>query len=186
MGLTGVSSDSYWRDILSGISAPDTQVQRDNMNAWYECEGGTATYNPFNTTEPWPGATNYNSVGVKNYPSYQAGVSATIATLENGYYPGILAALRNGYNRASFAAAVGGSPWGTSGACIATAPGNPVGGTPGPTGPIKGGTIPNPPVEHARDDWSSHIKRSAHQFMNQGNALDRYARAIRALRLHGR
>lgn len=52
-------------------------------------EGGTARFNPWNTTEPWPGATEYNSAGVKNYPSAKAGIAATLATLRNGRYPGL-------------------------------------------------------------------------------------------------
>lgn len=143
MGLSGVPADTWWHDILSGISAPDDAVNRDNLNAWQACEGATAAYNPFNTTEPWPGATDYNSVGVKNYPSYLAGVSATIATLENGNYPNILAALRSSAKRSVFAGAVGSSPWGTSGACIGGASGvtPPPGGAPGPPGIVKGVAI---------------------------------------------
>lgn len=57
--------------------------------AWARAEGGTARFNPWNTTEPWPGATGYNSAGVKNYPSAYAGVQATVRTLRNGYYPGL-------------------------------------------------------------------------------------------------
>ena len=55
--------------------------------AWQRAEGGTAKYNAWNTTEPWPGATDYNSAGVKNYPSAYAGTAATVATLRNGLYP---------------------------------------------------------------------------------------------------
>lgn len=135
-----MAADQWWRDILSGIHAPDSAVNRSNLNAWVACEGGSAAYNPFNTTEPWPRATDYNSVGVKNYASYQDGVSATIATLENGFYPNILAALRSSARRSVFAGAVGASPWGTSGACIGGASGvtPPSGSPPGPPGIIKG------------------------------------------------
>lgn len=55
--------------------------------AWARAEGGTATNNPWNTTQPWPGATNYNSVGVKNYRTGSDGVAATVVTLKNGHYP---------------------------------------------------------------------------------------------------
>lgn len=58
--------------------------------AWARAEGGTARFNPFNTTEPWPGASEYNTAGVKNYPSAQAGIAATVATLRNGFYPGLV------------------------------------------------------------------------------------------------
>ena len=128
---------TWWAHILGGIHAPDDAVNQGNLNAWQACEGATAAYNPFNTTEPWPGATDYNSVGVKNYPSFLAGVSATIATLENGNYPGILAALRSSAGRAGFAGAVGSSPGGPSGTCLGGASGvaPPPGNAPGPGGP---------------------------------------------------
>ena len=55
--------------------------------AWQKAEGGTARFNAWNTTEPWPGATNYNPQGVKNYPNAATGTAATVATLKNGLYP---------------------------------------------------------------------------------------------------
>jgi murein DD-endopeptidase MepM/ murein hydrolase activator NlpD len=63
------------------------------LEAWHRAEGGTATFNWLNTTQPAPGATDYNSVGVKNYPDYQTGIDATARTLVNGFYPRTLAGL---------------------------------------------------------------------------------------------
>lgn len=57
-------------------------------------EGGTARYNPLNTTEPWPGATDYNDAGVKNYPTGADGIEATYLTLTNGHYNGIVRDMR--------------------------------------------------------------------------------------------
>src|SRR6266568_7836075 len=150
MGLTGVSSDSWWKDICAAIHAPDTPNNRSNLNAWAACEGGTATFNPFNTTLPWPGATNYNSVGVKNYPNYQAGWSATASTINQSNMSHIRHALQNNLDRAAFANAIDADPWGTSGACIRTAGGGGTGGVPGPPGPIHGGGPPSPPPETGR------------------------------------
>lgn len=63
-------------------------------------EGGTARFNPWNTTEPWPGATpyNYGKDGkplVLNYPSARAGIGATLATLRNGHYPNMVRLYRH-------------------------------------------------------------------------------------------
>ena len=61
--------------------------------AWQRAEGGTAAYNAWNTTEPWPGSWPYNyepdgvTPLVRNYPSASAGTAATVATLYNGNYP---------------------------------------------------------------------------------------------------
>lgn len=63
------------------------------LEAWHRAEGGTATYNWLNTTQPAEGATDYNSVGVKNYPDYATGIQATAQTLTNGRYPRTLAGL---------------------------------------------------------------------------------------------
>ncbi len=87
----------YWyRDVLSGIAAPDNDHTELFLNVWQTYEQSGAQNNPLNTTEPWPGATTFNSAGVKNYPTPSAGTGATVDTLENGSYPNILAALHSG------------------------------------------------------------------------------------------
>lgn len=86
-----------WRfRLLRAIHAKGSSSNRQLLAAWAKAEGGTATYNPLNTTEPWPGSTNYNSVGVRNYPTGAAGIAATAATLVNGHYDGIVSCLRAG------------------------------------------------------------------------------------------
>ena len=54
------------------------------MYAWRQAEGGKAKNNPFNTTFKMPGATSYNSIGVKNYETPEKGIEATCKTLKNG------------------------------------------------------------------------------------------------------
>jgi hypothetical protein len=55
-----------------------------------------AANNPMATEYPMPGATDWNSDGVKNYPTPAIGVTAIVKALENGLYDGILAAIRSG------------------------------------------------------------------------------------------
>jgi hypothetical protein len=83
--------------------------------AWGVAEGSEATWNPLDTTQSAPGASDYNSAGVKNYPSQTIGIEATYATLHNGDYPKILACLSDpsGSSALALAAAVGSEPWGT-------------------------------------------------------------------------
>ena len=55
------------------------------MTAWQRAEGGTAAWNPLNTTLALGGSVNwvdseYNSIGVKNYKYDVAGVCATALT----------------------------------------------------------------------------------------------------------
>ena len=64
-----------------------------SLAEWQRREGGTAAFNPLNTTQRAPGATSYNSVGVRNYRSQQQGLNATVETLRNGRYTDILHAL---------------------------------------------------------------------------------------------
>lgn len=68
--------------------------------AWAQAEGGTARWNPLNTTDhirdafgAWQGA-DYNSTGVANYSSPFHGIVATAATLLEGPYSSLLDALR--------------------------------------------------------------------------------------------
>lgn len=71
-----------WSQRLAGlllIPAKPSYLQL--MDAWQRAEGGTAQWNPLNTTEPMNGTTNYNSAGVKNYPSPVSGIAATALTL---------------------------------------------------------------------------------------------------------
>lgn len=63
--------------------------------AWAKAEGGTAANNPWNTTEPWPRATGYNKIGVRNYATGADGIAATVATLRNGNYPNMMRLYRS-------------------------------------------------------------------------------------------
>ena len=86
-----------WRyRLLRRLHAPNNTQNRLLLRAWAKAEGGTARYNPLNTTEPWPGATEYNKAGVKNYPTGADGISATYLTLVNGHYIGIVNTMRAG------------------------------------------------------------------------------------------
>ena len=66
------------------------------LDAWQRAEGGTAQWNPLNTTYRLSGSWSYNSVGVQNYSRPTDGVCATGLTLVNGNYNGILGDLQNG------------------------------------------------------------------------------------------
>jgi len=105
-------------DVLDGINAPTTDPNVVGMLAWDMAEGRTAMFNLLDTTlktadsTPLPG----NSAGVQEYPNWDAGVNATVQTLQN--YGGILTALRQQQGPQALAKAVGASPWGTSGSLI--------------------------------------------------------------------
>jgi len=100
-------------EILRGIGAPITAANIATLVGWERAEGGNASFNPFNTTLSEPGATSYNSVGVRNYVSEAQGIRATVDTLKSSYYANVVAELRKGNDPAGVARAVGASPWGT-------------------------------------------------------------------------
>jgi hypothetical protein len=71
----------------------------DFVIGWTVAETDTnsgATFNLLNTT--WDmevvGQTHFNSVGVKNYPDFDTGITATVRTLQDGDYPSLLVLLR--------------------------------------------------------------------------------------------
>jgi hypothetical protein len=105
--------------ILEAIKAPITAANIDFLTAWHNAEGSNAKFNPLNTTQGEPGSSSINSSGVQSYSSAASGTAATAATLQNGYYPDIAAALASG-NPAAYLQAHGGNvasqigKWGTN------------------------------------------------------------------------
>lgn len=82
-------------------------------------ENSGSIWNPLATTEPAPGATVYNSAGVKNYPSEEEGWGATLATFRNGHYPTLLGQLEDpsGGSAVTYATSPDLNTWGT-GNCL--------------------------------------------------------------------
>ena len=71
------------------------------FEAWARAEGGTARWNPLNTTDhirsdangEWQGS-DYNTIGVCNYNKAWQGVLATVDTLEQTLFADLVVALR--------------------------------------------------------------------------------------------
>jgi hypothetical protein len=112
-----VTQVTWAQAFLKRLGMPMTADNVAAIVAWEMAEGGhwynTAYYNPLNTTQSMPGATIFNSVGVKAYKSWMQGLEASVITINNGFYDGILAALRRGNDAQAVADAVAASPWGT-------------------------------------------------------------------------
>ena len=118
MKAGGKVTQITWAQVfLKRLGMPMTADNVAAVVAWEMAEGGhwynTAYYNPLNTTQSMPGATIFNSVGVKAYKSWAQGLEASVITINNGFYGGILAALRRGNDAQAVADAVAASPWGT-------------------------------------------------------------------------
>jgi peptidoglycan hydrolase CwlO-like protein len=112
-----ITQVTWAQAFVKSLGMPMTADNVAAVVAWEMAEGGhwynTAYYNPLNTTQSMPGATIFNSVGVKAYTSWAQGLKASVITIRNGYYGGILDALRRGNDAQAVADAVAASPWGT-------------------------------------------------------------------------
>jgi hypothetical protein len=123
-----ISREDFARHLLVAIDAPVTQRNLWALVSWMQAEGSTAKFNPLATTQEMPSATNFNSVGVKDYKSLKQGVEATAKTLNYGadrnlygYRP-----IRRRLRRNAWAywtlRSVEGSIWGTGGLAVRCLP----------------------------------------------------------------
>lgn len=120
--------EDFARALLKEIDAPITQRNLWAICAWIQAEGSNASFNPLATTQDMPGDTKFNSVGVRNYVSFEQGVQATAKTLNYGAdreiygYKPIRRRLRR--NRWAYwtLRAVEASAWGTGGLALRCLP----------------------------------------------------------------
>lgn len=111
----------FARALLPKVGAHASRRNMRAMMAWMAAEGDAGRFNPLNTTQPMLGATDFNSVGVKNYASFEDGVAATAETLNYGAkrnqfgYLRIRRALHRSEPARRTLEAVENSAWGTGG-----------------------------------------------------------------------
>lgn len=122
--------------VLRRLKIKATRANTRALVGWSKAEGGhwnnTAKYNPLNTTQNMPGSGDTGTQGnISVYRDWNQGVDATVKTLNNGMYGGILNALK-GNDPVAVGRAVQASPWGTKSdlilKTIASAPGHPLSG----------------------------------------------------------
>ena len=119
LNRAGVDSIGWARDFLTKLNMPITSENVRAISAWEQAEGTKASFNPLATTQSgFAGETRFNSVGVKNYATYQDGIDANAHALMNGRYTNILDALRAGNSATAVAQAIADSPWGTHGGVL--------------------------------------------------------------------
>lgn len=109
------------KELLGALDIPATRARLRFLAAWAACEGGSADFNPFNTTYDIAGSTRYNSAGVRNYSDRIEGLAATLLTLRLPFYAHLLAALREpSLSAASIARRSASSlqTWGTNPLCV--------------------------------------------------------------------
>lgn len=114
LNAAGVDPVQWAHDFLERLGVPRTGENVRAMLAWQQAEGTRARFNPLATTQGgFDGATRFNSVGVKNYASYEDGLAANVKAITNGRYGNILAALQRGDSAMAVAEAIQQSPWGS-------------------------------------------------------------------------
>lgn len=119
LNRAGVDSVGWARDFLTKLGMPITSENVKAVVAWEQAEGTKASFNPLATTQSgFAGETKFNSVGVKNYATYQNGIDANVHALTNGRYANVLAALQAGNSATAVAQAIQNSPWGTGGGVL--------------------------------------------------------------------
>ena len=116
-GGSDLSTPSGWAvALLAAEGMPRTSCNFNAVTAWERAEGGgfgnQAAYNPLNVNPGagagWPG---YPAIGAWAFPDAATGLRYTVATLGNGYYGGVLAALRAGNSAQGVCDAIMASPW---------------------------------------------------------------------------
>lgn len=103
LGSGGQTYNSIFSSILQGLGKPVTQGNLNALTSVVQTEGKNSYNNPFNVewhpgdNTAWKGIGNFNSVGVQEYASPQAGVNATVAFLQqNSHWSQFLSALSTG------------------------------------------------------------------------------------------
>jgi peptidoglycan hydrolase CwlO-like protein len=101
--------------LLSRLGAPGCQQNLTVVVSWQVAEGTAAAYNPLATTHYMPGSTAFNSAGVRNFPSLEVGLQATMDTLRQGAasygYGAILYDLEHCAPATTTAMAINASSW---------------------------------------------------------------------------
>jgi hypothetical protein len=154
--LGGGSPDQWALDFLAraGFEATPANVQVVVSWEYAESSGGGGMWNPLNTTQGgYPGETDFNSVGVKNYPTRDVGVQANARVIHNGYYPHVVERFLAGDDARATADAITASPWGTGHIELVGTPHEPVASPPVPT-------FTDPPIMLANPLGGAWVARS--------------------------
>lgn len=110
-----VTYEAWASGFLDRLGAPRCDENLLIVVAWETNESTAAAFNPLATTHAMEGATDMNSVGVKNYVSLRQGLDAARDTLTGGAesygYGAIVDSLRACASAESTAAAINASAW---------------------------------------------------------------------------
>jgi hypothetical protein len=109
-----ITREQWASAFLTEAHYPDVASNQQSIVCWIASENSNAEFNPLDTEEGGqPGETNYNGAGVKNYPTLEEGIAASLDTLHNGHYANIITALSEGAGPAFTCSFICASPWGS-------------------------------------------------------------------------
>lgn len=177
-----------WRiGLLRALGAPPTPANLRALGVWQRSEGGSASYNPLNTTQRAGGAGTYNSVGVRSYGSSQQGIQATAQTLMNGRYAPVVQSLRRGAPASQTLAAVGSSPWGTNSGLLQRVLGSPLPSSGAPRAAGAGALPPTAPAANLQPARAALAQNliAASQATSRGEAPD-YSQTYQLISMLGK
>ena len=143
--------------VLYELNAPLSELNNDALQWWADSEGMPASDNNWlATTIGGFGGYPVNSVGVKAYPTVQAGAQATVATLQGGAYAGVVNAFRDGNSLVDIWQQVNASPWcrGCQNGLYPVVLFRNLGATPTTSPPPNSGPPPTRPPQDAKDQVS--------------------------------
>lgn len=102
-------------EVYKKLEAPVNTARINFGVTWAAFENTEATNNPWATTEPFEGSSDFNEAGVKNYATFENGVDATVETLLLPAYEHFVTLLRNpDVSVMELLNALDGSPWGSN------------------------------------------------------------------------
>jgi len=116
----------FAEQFLLELNSPVNNHTVCGILAWLEGENTLAMNNPLATTRTGFSGTNFNSAGVKNYPTFSLGMRATVATIKLAPYKKLRDAIYAGTSAHAIAREIVASPWGTKDVPLSAVLANPV------------------------------------------------------------
>lgn len=183
----GAGSGIPWINaVLAGLGANPNGDNDLALALWAQAEGAPDwRHNWLNTTMPGYGGYSVNSAGVRAYPTFQAGVRATVATLRQPIMSGVAYALTSNVDIGVIYEAINKSPW-----CAHCQGGHypvtiynylqahgqsPVSVTPGSA------SLPPMNTDPPAWDWSAHVRAAAGAVTTRQRRLHGILNALRHL-----
>lgn len=84
----------FFNDVLVHLGAPESAGNLDALATVTIIEGTNDRFNPLNSVVPYGNSTEFNSVGVQDYKSFDNGVLGTVKLLEGSPWTHVLAELK--------------------------------------------------------------------------------------------